>query len=53
MQRFALIIDKVIRIELDMLLNITKQLTKGKSFIDKSIIIFVKLPIVILIKDFY
>lgn len=40
-------------VELDMLLNITKQLTKTQDLINKSIVIFGRLTIVILMKDFY
>lgn len=53
MQYYALIIVKASIVELDMLSNIIKQLAIARDFISESIAIFEKLPIIILIKDFY
>lgn len=52
-QRYALIIDEVTMVELDMLSNIAKQLVKAKGFISESTAIFGKLLIVILMEDIH
>lgn len=50
---YALIIDEVNIVKIDMLLNITKQLAKVSSLTESSTAIFGELPIVILIREFY
>ncbi len=52
-QRYALIIDEVSMVELDMLSNIAKQLAKARGLLSESTTMFGVLPIVILIRDFY
>lgn len=53
MQRYALIIDKVSMVELDIFSNIAKQLAKARSLTSESTAIFEGLPIVIFMEDFY
>lgn len=50
---FVLIINEIGIIKLDIFSNIVKQLVKTRGLTNKSTAIFKRLPIVILIKDFY
>lgn len=52
-RRFALIIDEISMVELDMLSNIGKQLAKARGLGNDSTAVFGGLPIVILMGDFY